>query len=582
MKNTVIPLFMLAALCCTQLVSCTDDDTTQDSITNATVSGETDAIVSLGAEGSETRLTVPIATQWTAKSDASWCQLSRMGGTGGEQVEIVAARNLTGKTRYATITFATDGNAAKAVRRCTHTAFADTSGFVPSDSTGTAPTVPDTPAPSDSADTAPTLPDTDTPTAQPKGNQIRVEQPPYTQPNNDLVLTGAAFDSTLMTVRVDVTNGSSAGTSLSTSTNGVNFQIMTGGNQYAYYPKVPQGQETAVPLYLKLSESGELAVDFYVGNQESGSAVNRLHVRQTPFFKKAQSDLSLATDGSIHFAAGGKLYFGGGSESYWKKTFGAVSGLDADEKRTLSRLMKSYDPATNTLAPLPTLPLTATTYGSGFDLNGIPCIVVRTGFYLLEGGAWTACGGSGGTPVGAAYRNGQAYVADATSVRVYNVTSKKFTLSKTVAHGLSLDTAAVCHTHATDGTLWLYTAGGTGSPVKAWRLNDDATLTQFDLGDESPLGIDGDNLYTWRNDNGRHTVLYRRSISTGKREMLHSSILENIDHYADCVDGYFVLFGKLVKNATNVYVPDTAYPQTAIYTMQPAKYAPMSLTIVNK
>ena len=581
MRNTIIPLLLALPLCCVQLYSCTDDDT-QDTVTNGVGSSGQAETVSLGAEGSEARLTVPLSTQWTAQSDASWCQLSRMGGTGGEQVEIVAARNLTGKTRCATITFVTDAAAAKAMRRRTHTAFSDTSGYTPADTTITTPPRPDTPTPSDSADASPTLPDTDTPVAQPQGNQIRVEQPPYTQPNTDLVLTGAAFDSTLMTVRVDVTNGSSAGTSLDSPTDGVDFQIMTGGSQFAYYPKVPQGQETAVPLYLKLNESGELVADFYVGSQETGAAVNRLYARQTPFFKKAQENLSLETDGGIHFASNGKLYFGGGSESYWKKTFSGYSGPGANEKRTLSRLMKTYDPATKTLASLPSLPATASTYGSGFDYNGTPCVVVRTGFYLLESGKWTACGGSGGTPVGAAYRNGLAYVVDGASVRVYTMTGNKVTLSKALSHGLSLDTAAVCHTHAADGSLWLYTAASTGSKTKAWRLNDDGTLTPFDLGDETPLGIDGDYMYTWRNDNGRHTVLYRRSVRTGKREMLQSSVLEKIDHYAECVDGYFVLFGKLVKNSSNVYVSDTAYPQTTIFTMEPGKYTPMSLTIVNK
>lgn len=543
----------LALIMALGLQACSDNETITlpngDGTTNTT---PTVAVV-LKAEGSKATVSVPVTSSWTAESDAPWCQLTQMSGNGSEQVEVVVARNLTGQTRYANITFSHDGT-AKRLRRYLHkaSALADSSSQAPTDSI--------------------------------HGNVLRVEQPPYTQPNTDLVLTGAEFVDSAKTIVVKVVNGTS-GISLSTASNNARFVLLNGKPQFAYYPDAPQGVETATPLYADLDANGKAVVDLrIIDHGKSYLSVNALHISQPTFFEKVQKEAQLGSDGAIHFVSGNKLYLGGGTAEIWTKVFsGGFEDGSPKIRITPSYCMKEYDLATNTLSSLPNLPShLASTQGAGCDVNGTPWLILSDGFYYLHDGSWKLAASYSGTALAATFDRGNIVVVEPNKVCTYAITGNLPQLIKSVNH--NIDTSNFRYTHDADGKLWVYSKSDTADdgPTTLYRLNNDGSFTPFTIHGGQLLGVAGDYLYTMQpNKEYHHTVLHRYTLSTGEVELLQSMILEQVYNHAEYVDGRFVTFGKLGGQGY-VGITSTQHPNNYMFVMSPDKYAPMSLTIINK
>lgn len=84
------------------MYSCSEDDNfTGDNGGNPPpVAGE---VIQLSENGEAKDIAIETGSPWKAETNASWCQLSQMGGNGGETLKIVAAINTTEKERTAII-----------------------------------------------------------------------------------------------------------------------------------------------------------------------------------------------------------------------------------------------------------------------------------------------------------------------------------------------------------------------------------------------------------------------------------------------------------------------------------------------
>ena len=105
MKKLINWHSMLATLFAAMaLTACSDDDNggTGDDPTPPVVGED---VFQLSPDGEQKAVTIPINEAWEATSSADWLQLSQMGGKGGESVQVIAAKNLTGKERTGYISF---------------------------------------------------------------------------------------------------------------------------------------------------------------------------------------------------------------------------------------------------------------------------------------------------------------------------------------------------------------------------------------------------------------------------------------------------------------------------------------------
>ena len=92
---------LLAALA---FAACADDDSGNPDL-GPTPPPVDEDVFQLSSDGEQKAVTVPISEPWEATSSADWLQLSQMGGKGGESVQVIAAKNLTGKERIGYIRF---------------------------------------------------------------------------------------------------------------------------------------------------------------------------------------------------------------------------------------------------------------------------------------------------------------------------------------------------------------------------------------------------------------------------------------------------------------------------------------------
>ena len=103
-KLKTLSFMFMAAFAVTMLPSCSDDDDTTDG-TDPTPPAVDEDVFQLSSDGEQKPVTIPIAEPWEATSSADWLQLSQMGGKGGESVQVIAAKNLTGRERTGYIRF---------------------------------------------------------------------------------------------------------------------------------------------------------------------------------------------------------------------------------------------------------------------------------------------------------------------------------------------------------------------------------------------------------------------------------------------------------------------------------------------
>lgn len=216
-------------------------------------------IVSLSAEGQQTDVTIPTAQPWEAESSADWLQLSQMGGKGGENVKIIAARNITRQERigYIRLSNATETRAA--------------------------------------ADSM----------------QIVVKQPAAESEATGVVLTSACYRDGK--VYVKIYNGRSSESSMQQlgTVSGSSFSFT---DPDATYPEkepivyIKKGQEYEVCPYVILNADGEAKGKFSIAGEAS---VNTLRVKQNIVYKEL-GKLGNSGSATTHFTDGTTIYMGGG------------------------------------------------------------------------------------------------------------------------------------------------------------------------------------------------------------------------------------------------------------------------------
>lgn len=252
-------------------------------------------IVNLSADGEQTDVTIPTTQPWEASSSAEWLQLSQMGGKGGENVKIIAARNITRQERI---------------------------GYIRLSNTGS------TRAEADSM-------------------QIVVKQPAAESEATGVVLTSACYRDGK--VYVKIYNGRSSESSMQQLgiVSGSNFSFT---NPDAIYPEkepivyIKKGQEYEACPYVILNENGEAKGKFSIADEAS---VNTLRVKQNIVYKEL-GNLGNSGSATTHFTDGTMIYMGGGIVE--KTNLGYEQTVTTNE-------LRSYDTATATEKTYPDMPV---------------------------------------------------------------------------------------------------------------------------------------------------------------------------------------------------------------------------------
>lgn len=258
MKTKAFPLKLMAMLAILITPACTDEETTGES-TQTPPPDITGGTVELASTGEQANVTIPISTPWEASSSADWLQLSQMGGKGGETVQVIAARNVTGQDRTGYIRFS------------------------------------DTPGTKSAADST----------------EIVVHQPADETASPGVVLTEAYYSDG--NVYVKIYNGRESSSSMQ------QLDIVAGSDfsftdPDALYPgKAPivyigQGEDYLANPYVLLDGNGMAEGKFSIAGEPS---VNTLRVKQNIVCTE-MGQLGNEGSATLHFTDGSTIYYGGG------------------------------------------------------------------------------------------------------------------------------------------------------------------------------------------------------------------------------------------------------------------------------
>lgn len=283
MKTRTLPLKLLA-LCAILIMPACSDDEVADTGTVQNPPPPTSGTVELASTGAKANVTIPISTPWEASSSADWLQLSQMGGKGGETVEVIAARNVTGQERVGYIRFS------------------------------------DTPGTKSAADST----------------EIVVRQPADDTASPGVVLTEAYYSDG--NVYVKIYNGRQSSSTMQ------QLDVVAGSdfsfsNPDALFPdKAPivyigQGEEYTANPYVLLDGNGLAEGKFSIAGEAS---VNTLRVKQNVVCTE-MGQLGNEGSASMHFTDGSIIYYGGGIVRETDLGMG---------EHTYSTEFRSYDTAT--------------------------------------------------------------------------------------------------------------------------------------------------------------------------------------------------------------------------------------------
>lgn len=480
--RSLFPMTAVGALAVMMFASCADDG---DAVPGPDPVPPVEDAVELAAVGAQQTIAIPVDEPWEATSSADWLQLSQMGGKGGESVQIVAARNLTGVARTGYIRF------GSAMRSRAHTrAAADSSQIVVHQPAG-------------EADEAP-----------------------------GVVLTAARYENG--GIYVDIYNGrESTSTMQQLASESAAFPFTdpnasTPSKEPIVYIK--KGQTYTANPYVVLNADGVAEGKFSIAGEAS---VNTLRVKQNIVFHDLD-DLANEGSANIHFTDGSTIYYGGGIME--RTTLGNVSTTPCYDFR-------SYNTATGeekTYADIPE-------DGAGAMWDGMPLIVGPSGIYSLSGGKWHTAALRSATPLAASVEGNSLYVVTADNIETYalaydgngNMTA---TPEGTTAHGQYFAEPTV--TSDGNGTTWLLDdlfhrahalSGGT-------LRTTDCTPTDSLSNEFSFIGVVGNQIYAM--DGGAVT---RYAAGIGSPEPLR--MLGSFEWYGavECVDGRLYNFGGLTQ-----------------------------------
>lgn len=283
MKTKAFPLKLMAMLAILITPACTDEETTGES-TQTPPPDITGGTVELASTGEQANVTIPISTPWEASSSADWLQLSQMGGKGGETVQVIAARNVTGQDRTGYIRFS------------------------------------DTPGTKSAADST----------------EIVVHQPADDTASPGVVLTEAYYSDGNVFVKIYNGRESSSTMQQLDLVAGSDFSFT---DPDALYPgKAPivyvgQGEEYLANPYVRLGEDGVAEGKFSIAGDPS---VNTLRVKQNIVCTE-MGQLGNEGSAAMHFTDGNVIYYGGGIVRETDLGMG---------EHTYSTEFRSYDTAT--------------------------------------------------------------------------------------------------------------------------------------------------------------------------------------------------------------------------------------------
>lgn len=476
--RSLFPLMTTASFAVMMFAACSDDSGTVPPPDPVPPVGDA---VELAADGAQQTISIPVDEPWEATSSADWLQLSQMGGKGGESVQIVAARNLTGVARTGYIRF------GSAMRSRAHARAA-------ADST-----------------------------------QIVVHQPAgESDEAPGVVLTAARFENG--GIYVDIYNGrESTSTMQQLASESAAFPFT---DPNATVPSkepivyIKQGQTYTAHPYVVLDDNGVAEGKFSIAGEPS---VNTLRVKQNIVFHEL-GNMSNQGSANIHFVKDGTIYYGGGIIE--RTTLGNVSTTPCYEFR-------SYNTVTGeekTYADIPE-------DGAGAIWDGIPLIVGPSGIYSLAGNNWHTVALRSADPLAASVEGNNLYVVTATDIEAYtlaydgegNVTA---TPGATTAHGQYFAELKV--TSDGNGTTWLLDdlfhrahslSGGTLHTTNCTPT--DSLSNEFSF-----IGVVGNQIYAM--DSGAVT---RYAPGIGSPDPLR--MLGSFEWYGavECVEGKLYNFG---------------------------------------
>lgn len=483
----VLPAVLLCGMAL--LGACSEDDTPLEG-----GGGGGEEVVPPGGEGGDVAMEgtgdvsqVKIGSQsaWWAETDERWLQLSLMGGSGGETVDVIAAYNTSPEARTGEVRVYQRGTAAPG-------AAATQSGEVQVIS------------------------------VTQEGN-AEAEMPPC--------FTEFWFEDG--EVRCTLYGGSEGGRVDTPEGSDMQDYTPTGGTVLA--TGVDAGQSLVITPYVRVEGKDELRGYFTVGGVRTA---NTLVIRQGYSFTDHGEH---GNDGSadVHFVYDGKLYYGGGLVSYYP--FGGTGS-----SYSWAYDLNCYDPATGEDSKVSTrLPATR---GAGFGWRGSLYFIAGGILYRHDGGdVWTAC--QDGYPDAVAVRvAGDEVSVVGTDGSVWDyvlsvgddgLTTGSMTGGRQLSAGYLDDCA---HTTDDGGTLWVYDnvarrlfslGGGAGCDVRLEGVFDEPPVL---------VGADGGSAYVMSG-----SALHRVA-PDGTTEMLRLIVTKDFDGGHENIGGTIYCFGGVKRN----------------------------------
>lgn len=512
LRHIIISLFVLSALA----YSCSEDDAFNgDNTGNAPpATGEN---IQLSENGEVKDIVVKVTTPWKAESDASWCQLSQMGGDGGETVEVVAAVNTTGESRSAIIRlYALDaGNSIKSK--------------------------------------------SDTTTA--------VQTINITQPGNDTPVQSVCFtDLRFNNGKLEFVIYNPGQNGELTAVSGYDMDMYpphTGGGRPPKYPPVEigAGEYYTFTPYVNINEEGVMRGKFSVGGQQ---AINTLVVRQTSIMKELQ-ELKNYGSCTVHFNDGKRIFFGGGVIEEDPLTPMPTEGQTAKD-------LAYYDIESGTENYLPDMP---SWDGFGFVWEDKIFILTENVLYMLDDNSWKTVTSIAGNIRGVKPDNNRLYVVTEDATISYNIQMPEtneipeLRRDTSFVHNEMITDNAI-YTSDENNDLWIIDS----DKNRFYKLQEGTLLTSStdstSLGNnQQPIGVDNGWLYVTDGQS-----LSRINLDGHKEALDYVNSLD-LTGYHENVGGIIYNFGGTIK------ISDYRKGAKQNFnSFKPSDYRPMSLTII--
>lgn len=348
---------------------------------------------SLSVQGEVKPITIQSGGSWYAETDDKWLQLSYMGGTGGETVDIIAAYNASPEPRTGEIRIYTDIS-SKAFK-------SDTSSIEPSQT-------------------------------------IKIEQPGNDSTEKPACFTEFYFENGK--IHCTLFGGNNGGTIDSPSESDFLHYQPTGGTVLA--TSVGANDYKDIIPYINVEGKEELRGFFTVDGIRTS---NTLVIRQGDTFR-LYNDLKNEGSADMHFVVGNKIYYGGGL--VYSNPWGGTGGHSESTKD-----FKCYDTETGEETDLPDLPAV----GVGFGWNGKIFSFANRSLSVLNGNEWTYVGNIDRYAIGVQVKGNDLYVLSDEYVDVYSLSEEGDYVNIEHQKSMPTDISRYSdYTTDENGNLWIF------------------------------------------------------------------------------------------------------------------------------